>query len=71
MWSNLQETADLVTFTEEILNRKFHFLSSVLNLKACLFTSKLILENNLLRDDHEMYISVHAAKGSYLLMNII
>ena len=30
MWSNPQETtADLVTFTEEILNGKFHFLCSV------------------------------------------
>ena len=26
MWSNPQETADFVTFTEEILNRKLHFL---------------------------------------------
>ena len=26
MWPNPQETADLVTFTEEILNRKLHFL---------------------------------------------
>ena len=25
MWPNLQETVDLVTFTEEILNGKFHF----------------------------------------------
>ena len=25
MWSNLQETADLITFTEEILNEKLHF----------------------------------------------
>ena len=29
MWPNLQETADLVTFTEEILNGKLHFLCSV------------------------------------------
>ena len=28
MRPNLQETADLVTFTEEILNRKLHFLCS-------------------------------------------
>ena len=28
MWSNSQETADLVTFTEEILNGKLHFLRS-------------------------------------------
>ena len=26
MWPNPQETADLVTFTEEILNGKVHFL---------------------------------------------
>ena len=29
MWPNLQETADLVTFTEEILTGKSHFLCSV------------------------------------------
>ena len=28
MWPNLQETVDLVTFTEEILNKNFHFLCS-------------------------------------------
>ena len=28
MWPNLQETADLVTFTEETLNGKLHFLCS-------------------------------------------
>ena len=31
MWPNPQETADLLTFTEEILNEKPHFLGSVLN----------------------------------------
>ena len=29
MWPNPQETGDLVTFTEEILNGKLHFLCSV------------------------------------------
>ena len=29
MWPNPQETADCVTFTEEILNGKLHFLCSV------------------------------------------
>ena len=29
MWPNSQKTADLVTFTEEILNGKLHFLCSV------------------------------------------
>ena len=28
MWPNPQETADLVTFTEETLNGKLHFLRS-------------------------------------------
>ena len=28
MWPNPQETADLVTFTEEILNGKFYYLCS-------------------------------------------
>ena len=26
MWPNLQETVNLVAFTEEVLNGKFHFL---------------------------------------------
>ena len=29
MWSNLQETEDLVTFIEEILNGKLYFFGSV------------------------------------------
>ena len=29
MWPNPQEFADLVTFTEEMLNGKLHFLCSV------------------------------------------
>ena len=29
MWPNPQETADSVTFTEEILNGKLHFLCRV------------------------------------------
>ena len=29
MWPNPQETADLVTFTEEILNGKHHFFCAV------------------------------------------
>ena len=31
MWPNPLETADLVTFTEEILNGKLHFLCNVSN----------------------------------------
>ena len=43
MWPNPQETADLVTFTEEILNRKLHFLCSssylLLSITVCNFQS--------------------------------
>ena len=36
MLSNPQETVDLVTFTEEILNRKLHFLrSEFFEVKVC------------------------------------
>ena len=50
MWPNLHETADLVTFTEEILNEKLHFLWN-----ACcyyysnnntLFSDNLITQTN-------------------------
>ena len=35
MWPNSQETADLVTFTEEILNGKLQFLCSVRTCATC------------------------------------
>ena len=34
MWPNPQETEELVKFTEEILNEKFHFLRSVKSEKS-------------------------------------
>ena len=35
MWPNPQETADLVTFTNEVLNDKLHFLCSVTYFQVC------------------------------------
>ena len=35
MWPNPQETADLITFTEESLNGNLHFLYSYTVLKSC------------------------------------
>ena len=32
MWPNPQKTADFVTFTEEILNEKLHFLCSMIQM---------------------------------------
>ena len=44
MWPNLQETADLVTFTEKILNGKLHFLCrDNLSLSQTIRTSEQIL----------------------------
>ena len=42
MWQNPQYPADLVTFTEEILNGKLHFLCSNMNQKFC----KMILSES-------------------------
>ena len=39
MWPDPQETTDLVIFTEEILNAKFHFLCSYLSSFKILYVS--------------------------------
>ena len=49
MWPNRQETVDLVTFTEEILNGKLHFLCNVVTstsigtTSACITSSKTFI----------------------------
>ena len=48
MWPNPQETADLVTFTEEILNGKLHFLCSEYPLKVTLRETSNSGKSNLL-----------------------
>ena len=45
MWPNPQVPADLVTFTEEILNEKLHFLCSVVRVHID-GTLKSILPNH-------------------------
>ena len=45
MWTNPQETADLVTFTEEILNGKLYYLCSKLNLKIANCFNTLLIKN--------------------------
>ena len=50
MWLNLQETADLVTFTEEVLDGKLHFLcslSTLVDLHWQWFPSKNIQKSRL------------------------
>ena len=44
MWPNPQETANLVTFTEEILNGKLHFLRSDSNFDKILLNEILIVD---------------------------
>ena len=44
MWPNPQGTADLVTFTEEILNGKLHFLCvKFLKISALKVAQKLLI----------------------------
>ena len=38
MWPNPQETAELVTFTEEILNGNLHILCSVIYLSRSVYS---------------------------------
>ena len=51
MWPDPQETADLVTFTEEIFNVKLHFLCSEGNSSGPNTISKLIWYNLLRYED--------------------
>ena len=46
MWPNPQETAALVTFTEEILNGKLHFLCTDLKKLQILIQSNIISRLN-------------------------
>ena len=46
MWPNHQETGDLVTFAEEILNGKLHFLFSVISWQLQIENYNLIIETN-------------------------
>ena len=55
MWPNLQETADLITFTEEIFNRKPLFLSSIIFSLIPIFPTPRILSKK---------INLHAKKAS-------
>ena len=41
MWPSPQETADLVIFTEEILNGKLHFLCNDVTMDSSALTVKL------------------------------
>ena len=69
MWPNPQETADLVTFAEEILSGKLHFLSSVsyksdlvFNCWLFLLTSQVSNNCNIFWDD----LKIISAKVSVL-----
>ena len=46
-FSSKQETADLVTFTEKILNGKLHFLCSVRCRIKARTLSKLVFDNSI------------------------
>ena len=52
MWPNPQETADLVTFTDENLNRKLHFLCSVFSFLKFIFYSLTLFRMGLFGAAH-------------------
>ena len=59
MWTNFQETADLVTFTEEILEGKRHVLCSVrkLNMIHKVGVTDMDLSNAFDSLNHELFIA--------------
>ena len=56
MWSNPQESVDLVTFTEEILNGKLRFLC---NVNSEIFLSIIINRLVKLKDSYKLLIDEH------------
>ena len=44
MWPNPQETPDLITFTEEILNGKLYFLCSIFKAMTEIFAKYLTVK---------------------------
>ena len=47
MWPNTQFPVDLVTFTEEILNGKLHFLCSARHVKSQISVKNSVTMHNL------------------------
>ena len=54
MWPNPQETADLVTFTEVIVNGKLHFLCSGYGSKVTSTFLRLLSQDGFKKDCPEM-----------------
>ena len=55
MWPNPQETMDLVRFTEEILNGKFHCFCSA-------FAENVAQNHNFLNPFHIIYLLIYPLK---------
>ena len=43
MWPNMQETVDLVTFAEEILNEKFHLCAVIVTVITSIIAIAIIV----------------------------
>ena len=77
MWPNPQETADLVTFAEEIFNGKLHFLCSVRSVfrsgrsqmffKICALKSFAMFTRKLLCWSLQLYIFFIRDSGCFLV----
>ena len=62
MWPNTQETAELVAFTEEILNGKFHFL--------CVGAGVFRLTNSGNSEDFPKYFAHGSVSKNFLKMDL-
>ena len=67
MWPNPQSPADLVTFTEEILNGKFHFLCSDRYLVIII----IIGRSSIVKHDHDYAISRPFITVTHMLVIIL
>ena len=67
MWPNLQETADLVTFTEEILNGKLRFLCS----GKCFSFEELLQKDGSVSIDHKhiQELAIEMIKDTFIEWN--
>ena len=63
MWPNPQETADLVTFTKEILNGKIHFLCNEINPSLVTFLLVMALTVNFKLDLDFTYFACFVRKS--------
>ena len=70
MWPNQQFLADLVSFTEEILNGKLHFLCSVIPLKVEILTWN-VLSKLSIHSDYKKYQFIRCKRKTFRCLSYL